>query len=124
VLNSRGMKRAAAILLPVFLAPAVALAQGPGTPPALDDTQLAGLRLFNQSCRVCHAQPQITSSQFGPVLSRDTLGGDDAALRAFIANGSPRMPGFKSHFRPEEIAAIVAYLKTLAGPAPSWPESD
>jgi mono/diheme cytochrome c family protein len=113
------MKRALLIL--ALLAPAAATAQDSGKP--LDDTQV-GLRLFNQSCRVCHAKPQITSSQFGPVLSRDTLGGDDAALRAFIANGSPRMPGFRSHFAPEEIAAIVAYLKTLAGPAPSWPESD
>jgi mono/diheme cytochrome c family protein len=114
------MKRAAAILLLLLSAPPGALAQG----PALDDAQLLGMRLFNQSCRVCHTKPQLASPLYGPALSRDSLGGQDEALRAFIAKGSPRMPGFRSHFRPEEIAAIAAYLRTVA-PAPVvWPESD
>jgi mono/diheme cytochrome c family protein len=29
------------------------------------------------------------------------------------------MPGFKYHFRPEQIDAIVAYIKTLPVPAPA-----
>ena len=114
------MTRAAAILLLPLLAPWGALAQG----PSLDDTQRLGMALFNQSCRVCHTRPQAANPQYGPVLSRDSLGGQDTALRAFIANGSPRMPAFRSHFRPEEIAAIAAYLLTLEpGPGPR-PESD
>lgn len=104
------MKRITAILCLLPLAPAGALAQA-------DDAAVTGLRLFNQSCRVCHTPPQSGSAQYGPVLSRDSLGGQDEALRAFIANGSPRMPGFKSHFRQEEMSALVAYLKTLP-PAP------
>jgi mono/diheme cytochrome c family protein len=118
------MKRAAAMLFLLFLAPSGAHAQTPGKPSELDETQLTGMRLFNQSCRVCHARPQAASPQYGPVLSKDSLGGQDGALVAFIARGSPRMPGFGSHFRPKEIAAIVAYLKTLAAPAARWPESD
>lgn len=114
------MKRLAAILSLLMLAPAGARAQG----AAPDDTQRLGMRLFNQSCRVCHTAPHAGSPQYGPILSRDSLGGEESALRAFVANGSPRMPGFKSHFRPEEIAAVVAYLKSLpAGPV-RWPESD
>jgi len=110
------------------LAPASVLAQGagaaPSAPTALDEMQLTGMRLFNQSCRVCHAPPQAGSAQYGPALSRDSLGGQEEALRAFIANGSPRMPGFRSHFRQEEMSALVAYLKTLPpGPARS-PDSD
>jgi mono/diheme cytochrome c family protein len=31
------------------------------------------------------------------------------------------MPGFKYHFRPEQIDAIVAYVKTLPVPAPAAP---
>jgi mono/diheme cytochrome c family protein len=121
------MKRVAAILFLLSLAPATPLAQSgvtaaPGAAP--DDSELLGMRLFNQSCRVCHTPPHAGSPQYGPSLSRDTLGGQEEALRAFIANGSPRMPGFKSSFRQEELSALVAYLKTLP-PAPvRSPESD
>jgi len=81
---------------------------------ALNERQVLGQRLFNQSCRVCHIKPQLTSAQYGPVLSRASLGGSYDALRAFIANGSPqKMPGFRYHFTPAEIDAIVAYLKTV-----------
>jgi len=87
----------------------------------LDDTQRLGQRLFNQSCRICHAKPQLTSVQYGPIVSRDSLGGDARVMREVIANGTPRMPGFKTHFQPAEIDAIVAYLKTV--PSPSAPAS-
>ncbi len=111
------MKRVAAILFLLPLAPAGALAQA-------DDAAITGMRLFNQSCRVCHTPPHAGSAQYGPALSRDSLGGQDEALRAVIANGSPRMPGFKSNFRQEDISALVAFLKALPpGPARS-PESD
>jgi mono/diheme cytochrome c family protein len=89
----------------------------------LDDSQQLGQRLFNQSCRVCHAKPQLTSVQYGPVVSRDSLGGDARVIREVIANGTPRMPGFKIHFQPAEIDAIVAYLKTVPSPSPSAPAS-
>jgi mono/diheme cytochrome c family protein len=117
------MKRLAAVLLLLSLVPN-ALAQSPADASAPDDTRVLGMRLFNQSCRVCHTKPQTAAPQYGPVLSGDSLGGDETALRAFVANGSPRMPGFKTHFRPEEIAAIVAYLKAPGSGPPAWPESD
>jgi mono/diheme cytochrome c family protein len=117
------MKRVVALLLPLAcLCANAALAQGAAP---LDDTQLLGMRLFNQSCRVCHTPPHAGSPQYGPVLSRDSLGGQDEALRGFIASGSPRMPGFRTQFRPEEIAALAAYLKTLPPPEPARrPESE
>ncbi len=108
------MKRGITMLLFLLSAvPLLALAQAPGNAPALNGKQLLGMRLFNQSCRVCHTKPQMTSPQYAPVLSKATLGGQEAALRAFIANGTPRMPGFKNNFKPAEIDAIVAYLKTI-----------
>jgi mono/diheme cytochrome c family protein len=108
------------------------LAAGPAfAQPAtdkLDDTQQRGQHLFNQSCRVCHAKPQLNSAQYGPVLSRDSLGGDARALHETISNGTPRMPGFRIHFQPADIDAIVAYLKTVPSPAapavaPAAPEA-
>ncbi len=104
------MKRAALVVL--FLLSATPL--GASAQSFLNERQLLGMRLFNQSCRVCHTKPQMTSPQYAPLLSRASLGGNDDALRAFIANGSARMPGFKYHFNPDEIDALVAYIKTLA----------
>lgn len=108
-----------ALVLPVL--PRSVLAQGAAAPAPLDDTQKLGQRLFYQSCVVCHIKPQITSGQYGPVLSKQTLGGQEEALRAFISNGTSRMPGFKFQFEPGQINAIVAYLKTLPAPAQPAP---
>jgi mono/diheme cytochrome c family protein len=91
--------------------------QSAGSSP-LDDKQLLGMRLFNQSCRVCHTKPQLTSPLYGPLLSRESLGGQEDVMREVISNGTPRMPGFKHHFEPAQIAAIAAYLKTIPAPAP------
>ena len=108
-----------ALVLPVL--PRSVLAQGAAAPAPLDDAQKLGQRLFYQSCVVCHVKPQITSGQYGPVLSKETLGGQEEALRAFISNGTSRMPGFKFQFEPGQINAIVAYLKTMPAPAQPAP---
>ena len=84
-----------------------------------DERELLGMRLYNQSCRVCHTKPQMTSPQYAPVLSKATLNGQPEALRVFIANGTPKMPGFKYHFKPQEIDAIIAYVRTVPTPAPA-----
>jgi mono/diheme cytochrome c family protein len=106
------MKRGTALpLLLLALAPLVASAQSAGAAP--EPKQMLGMRLFNQSCRVCHVKQEPASPQFAPALSKATLAGNAAALRVFIANGTPRMPGFKIQFRPAEIDAIVAYIKTI-----------
>jgi mono/diheme cytochrome c family protein len=90
-----------------------------GTPEAsLTDTQREGLRLFSQSCGVCHTLVQQRTRQYGPVLSRETLGGDEELMREYIGNGTPRMPGFRYYFAPDQINAIVQYIKT-APPQPA-----
>ena len=100
------MKRSV-VVAALFLASPWALAQGE-TPQ-----QLEGMRHFNQSCRVCHTKPQMTSPQYAPVLNGESLGGNEGAMRAFIASGTERMPGFRYHFKPAEIDAIVSYLKSV-----------
>ena len=97
-----------------------AIAQPLASERTLDEKQLLGMRLFNQSCRVCHTRPQMTSPLYGPELSQSSAGGNEQVMRELIANGTPRMPGFKYHFEPAQIEAIVAYLKTIpATPAPA-----
>lgn len=103
------MRVAALVLLAAGSFPAVAQQAA----PALNSQQLEGLRHFNQSCRVCHTKPQMTSPQYAPVLHGETLGGNEGAMRAYIANGTQRMPGFRYHFKPAEIDAIVSYLKSV-----------
>ena len=98
--------------------PHAALAQQDAGDAPLNDKQLLGMRLFNQSCRVCHTKPQLTSPLYGPALSRQSLGGQEGVMREVISNGTPRMPGFKHHFEPAQIEAIVAYLKTIPAAAP------
>ena len=98
-------------VLPILLA----VAQQPAS--AQSDERTLGLRLFNQSCRVCHTKPQLASPQYAPPLSMNTLGGNVEAMRQFISNGTPRMPGFKYTFKPAEIDAITAYIKTIPAPA-------
>jgi mono/diheme cytochrome c family protein len=101
----------------VVAAPA-AFAQAPDA--SFNDTQKLGLTLFSQSCGVCHTLVQQRTRQYGPVLSRETLGGDEELMREYIRNGTPRMPGFRFNFEPEQINAIVAYLKTVPPqPAPA-----
>src|SRR6516165_10377067 len=85
---------------------------------ALTAQQVQGRNLFNQSCMVCHVKLQITSpAKYGPDLSQNALGGQEAVMREVISNGTPNMPGFKYHFELDQIDAIVAYLKVLPGPA-------
>jgi mono/diheme cytochrome c family protein len=95
----------------------------PASSPALDGKELLGMRLFNQSCRVCHTKPQMTSPLYGPELSQTSAGGSKEVMTDVISNGTPRMPGFKHHFDPAQIEAIVDYIRTIppssaAPPAP------
>ena len=116
-------RRAWIVALGLVLSPTAASAQPANTQPANNSTDqaLLGMRLFNQSCRVCHTKPQLSSPQYAPVLSMNTLGGKADVIHETIANGTPRMPGFKYHFKPAEIDAIVAYIKTIPAPASAAP---
>jgi mono/diheme cytochrome c family protein len=83
----------------------------------LDANAMAGRNLFAQHCVVCHVRTLITAVRtYGPSLSRESLGGQEDVLRAFISEGTSNMPGFKLSLAPDEIASIVAYLKTLPAP--------
>ena len=113
----RAQPSAIVLLFAVCLGTSVASAQ-----PAASTSggkELTGMQLFNQHCRVCHTKPLLTAVQYGPVLSQSSLGGDAQALHDFIANGAPRMPGFKYSFDAAQIDAVVAYLKTVPTPPPA-----
>jgi mono/diheme cytochrome c family protein len=122
-LEETEMLRRAGIAL-VFVAallPNGASAQQVPDPSTLNDTEKLGQRLFHQSCGVCHTKPVVTAAQFGPVLSRESAGGNEDVMRQVISDGTPRMPGFKLHFDASQIGALVAYLKKVPPPPPAPP---
>ncbi len=79
----------------------------------LNERQKLGRRLFEQSCGVCHTRPTLVAGMYGPELSKESAGGREDVMREVISNGTPRMPGFKYTYSPDQIAAIAAYLKTM-----------
>ena len=103
------MMRSVAIVLLVLGAGS----QNASAQPSAADRLAEGRRLFEQSCGVCHTKPTLASGLYGPALSGETMGGRADVMRDVIRNGTPRMPGFKHNFTPDQIDAIVAYLKTL-----------
>jgi mono/diheme cytochrome c family protein len=94
-----------------FLAavPQVALAED----HVLTEQQKLGWRLYETSCGICHTRPTLIAGLYGPELNKETAGGREDLVQGIVTNGTPRMPGFKYTYNPEQIAAIAAYLKTL-----------
>ena len=104
------------------LALALAAAHAHAQRSDLNETQLLGRQVFAQSCGICHLQPSLGVKTYGPLLNKATAAGNDEVMRAFIVNGTDRMPAFKYYLKPAEIDAIIAYVKTVpvpAAPAPS-----
>jgi mono/diheme cytochrome c family protein len=116
------MKHRISILLLALAtaAPAVHAQQTEGAQRSdLDETQLLGRQVFAQSCGICHLKPSLGVKTYGPLLNKATAAGSNEVMRAFIVNGTDRMPAFKYYLKPAEIDAIIAYLKTVPAPAPS-----
>jgi mono/diheme cytochrome c family protein len=98
---------------------AAAVPAGHAQDAGLNETQLRGRQILAQSCGVCHLQPSLGVKTYGPALTRSSAAGNDDVMRAFILNGTDRMPAFKYYLKPAEIDAIIAYVRTV--PAPDAP---
>jgi mono/diheme cytochrome c family protein len=88
-----------------------ASAQQPGD--NLTDQQKMGRQVFAQSCGVCHLPPSLGAKTYGPPLNKEAGGGDDDVMREFITNGTPRMPAFRFYLKPDQIEAIISYVRTV-----------
>ena len=82
----------------------------------LNDTQREGRRLFAQNCSICHLPPEKGAATYGPPLHKASAAGSDEVMRAFIVNGTTRMPAFKYHLKSADIDAVIAYLRTRPEP--------
>ena len=96
----------------------------------LTDQQLLGRQLLAQSCAVCHLPSAPDAKTYGPALNKSTISEDSDAVRQTILEGNARMPGFKYSLQPNQIDAIIAYLRTVpprprpAAPAPKKSNMD
>ncbi len=95
-------------------APAAQAQQAAGN---LNETQVLGRQLFAQSCGICHLQAVRGTQTYGPVLTKAAAAGNDEVMRAFMLNGTDRMPAFKYYLKPVEMDAIIAYIRTVPAPA-------
>jgi mono/diheme cytochrome c family protein len=78
----------------------------------LNDTQRLGRQLVDQHYGVCHP-PDIGLRHVWSGTRGETAGGRQEIVRDIVADGTPRMPGFKYMFNAEQIAAIASYLSVL-----------
>ena len=82
-----------------------------------DDRIEMGKALLEESCARCHSIEQMGASPFEPAPPFRTLGARyplenlEEALAEGILGGHPAMPEFI--FEPDQIDAIIAYLKSL-----------
>ena len=100
----------------LLMAMALAAAAPAASAQDLDEAQLRGRQVFAQSCGICHLQPSLGVKTYGPALNKAAAGGSEEAMRAFIVNGTERMPAFKYYLKATEIDAVIAYLKTVPVP--------
>jgi mono/diheme cytochrome c family protein len=103
-----------ALLLALAASMPAAYAQPAGG--ELNPQQTNGRQVFAQSCGICHLAPSLNAKTYGPPLNKTSAAGNDEVMRAFIVNGTDRMPAFKYYLKPAEIDAIIAYVRTVPAP--------
>lgn len=88
------------------------------TVSAADKTAF-GKDLFRQHCASCHFA-ETSAQKIGPGLKgisarpfSDGKKVTDAGLTRWIEAGGKDMPGFQEMIKPEQVRALISYLKTL-----------
>ncbi len=94
-----------------------------GAPAAIaaDDTVA---KQYGTLCASCHGADGKGNAVMAPAFQVEasdldltdekTLGKDDAELAKVTANGEGKMPAYSANLKAEEIAALVAYIRSLA----------
>ena len=73
-----------------------------------------GKTIFVSQCAACHTLAAAgTTGKVGPNL--DQLKPDQARVQRQVENGGAVMPAFKGRLQPAQIAAVAAYVASVAG---------
>src|ERR1035438_3287436 len=100
-------------LAPVVMFMALATLALPDSLRAQSDAD----KIFKTHCVLCHAADGSGSSPTGKALKAKDLKSDevqkvsDADLAAVITNGKGKMPAFGKKLKPEDITALVHYVR-------------
>ena len=89
----------------------------------LNEKESRGKGLFLQNCALCHLPPPEFKPNMrpssGPALSglfKNAKPEKEKSVRAIIAKGTPKMPGFQYSLSSQEVDDLIAFLKTLNDP--------
>ncbi len=81
-----------------------------------------GKTVFNKNCKICHGLEGKSDTFAGEANKAPDLtkkqwkyGSTQADVEKHIRKGAGRMPGFESRLTQEEIKAVAAYVRKLAG---------
>lgn len=75
----------------------------------------SGAEVYAISCARCHG-PALDGGT-GPALGPGSLAADksDESLITSVTNGRGRMPSFSNQLTPDQIAAVVEYMREIQG---------
>ena len=77
-------------------------------------------KVFKTNCSLCHSDDGSGSSPTGKAMKAKDLRSDeiqkqtDAALGEVITKGRGKMPAFGAKIKPDGVANLVAYIRSLA----------
>jgi cytochrome c6 len=80
----------------------------------------AGAALYKAKCVACHgpdgkgATPVGKADKIRDLGSPDVQGQSDAVLNTIITSGKDKMPAYGKSLKPEQVTALVAYVRSLA----------
>ena len=80
----------------------------------------AGAALYKTKCAACHGADGKGATAVGKadsirdLGSADVQGQSDAVLNTIITSGKGKMPAYGKSLKPEEVTALVAYIRSLA----------
>lgn len=108
-------KKALLAVLVASFALQTALVYSDDTDLVLSEAAVEGRRLYHHgACQVCH-QLWGQGGFLGPDLTNAASRVDETRLASLLTVGSGQMPAF--HFRPDQIAAVRAFLDEIDTPA-------
>jgi len=105
----------------IHLAASLGLAlAGCHSAPSLTAQEAEGKRLYQARCAHCHEDNDLALKKVPPdlhgVFAGKTLPSDiqatDEAIRQNVLTGKGIMPGFAGRFTEEQMAGLLAYLRT------------
>lgn len=80
----------------------------------------AGGDLYKTKCAACHGPDGKGTTAVGKadairdLGSAEVQGQTDAALTTIVTSGKGKMPAYGKSLKPEQIASLVAYIRSLA----------